>query len=164
MDADELIAAVRALKLEHPAYSAKQVHDALAAAGTATELSQVKKACSKVAKALAQDKKGDSPADDPASFSVGDASAAREKIRAVFENRKPGDPLDLAGLMRLQKGADGHEYPMHPDTFKAIFRSVFSEARHGAEVTDGELELLFNAMDQNTVENQFYYNIEISNN
>ena len=53
MDDDALVAAVRRLKLDRPAATAKEVHQALLAEGEAVEFSHVKKACSKVTKALA---------------------------------------------------------------------------------------------------------------
>ena len=52
---DALLSAVRSLKLEQPNATAKEVHQALTTAGHAVEFSEVKKACSKVAKSLASE-------------------------------------------------------------------------------------------------------------
>ena len=78
MDDDELALAVRQLKLDSPSLSAKEVHQALLAAGElSVELSVVKKVCSKVTKALAQEPTvAAPPSDQPTLVSAPSGSVA----------------------------------------------------------------------------------------
>ena len=62
---DELLACVRQLKIDQPTLTAKEIHLALSTAGNLVEFSAVKKACSKVAKALAQEAAVPAPPEEP---------------------------------------------------------------------------------------------------
>ena len=88
MDEEVLVAAVRRLKVDQVASTAKEVHQALLAEGAVVEFSQVKKACSKVTKARAQ---------EPASGSAAPPGLAAEtQTQADIEARgldsRPSQP------------------------------------------------------------------------
>jgi len=76
-------AAVRALKLEHPDYSIKEMFAALEAAGESVELSAVKKANSKVSKALAKEAAATPPPPPPPPAVPEAANSARKARKAM---------------------------------------------------------------------------------
>ena len=82
MEIDALHNAVRALKLEHPELTVKEVHAELETAGQVVELSAVKKACSKVTKQLAQEMPRLPPVPLPTAIPVSEASARKKEKKA----------------------------------------------------------------------------------
>lgn len=84
-DDEELLAAVRRLRLEKPEATAKQIHETLGATELKdATLSQVKRACSKVTKALAA--AGELPAAAASSSSDPQEDAVKQKAMQLMAN------------------------------------------------------------------------------
>ena len=90
MDEADLLAVVRQLKITQPAYSSKEVHQALLTAGTAVAFSHVKKACGKVTKVLAQEHASaeEAASNKPALVAVSPSSVAFLRCQSC-ERRVP---------------------------------------------------------------------------